>query len=399
MSLSAQVEEFKPDNLMVKGPFNGEPIQLTTGNLKKGSVLGRILFAASAALAGTGNGTCTLIKMGKDFKYGAYTVACVMAPLATVHQGIFQVTDPSGYILGNVMIPVGTGTSAGFSHPQISFLLTDGSTDFDATSVFTITVTDGVPTTSAVSGTGNGTMLQVEGHPDVIVGAYTVTCSTAITNGGKFTIADPNGTTIGYAYASKYAGTGNGTITEIKKGPLFKDNGPYIIACTVAATNGGTFSVTDPDGTLLGTVTITPGAGASATFWHNQISFKVTDGSTDFIVGDTFTLYWYENSHLGFVIWDGSTDFIVGDVFTITVTKAGRAVKLVNKESNDGSQWPAGILSEDVDASSAVAESAMYTMGTFNENALYFDGNETIEDYRLEMMDKHLFTQIEQRYV
>lgn len=384
--MSQELAVHTPDNLITGGfPLSTEPALLTTGNLKRGAVLGKVLYAISQSFSGTGNGTCTNIVMGKEFKYGDYVVTCLEAPLATVHEGHFRITDPDGAVLGEVRLTVGAGGAATFSHPQIKLTLTDGSTNFVAADAFTITVTEGVPNTSSVSGTGNGTMLQVEGKPDIVVGSYTAVCSEVIANGGKFTVSDPDGNVIGYAYASSFSGTGNGTVTEIKAGPQFKRNGPYIIKCTTAVANGGTFTVTDPDGIDIGTVTITPGAGASAVFWHEQISFRITDGSTDFLLNATFTLYWFENRHIAFVIWDGSTDFALADVFTIAVTNAGLAVKLVDSESNDGSQWPFSVLAEDTDASAASVECATYVSGQFNEGELYFGGNDTIDTHRRAM--------------
>ena len=51
-----------------------------------------------------------------------------------------------------------------------------------------------------------------------------------------------------------------------------------------AGTNSATFRVTDPMGKVLGDV-VYSGSGASATF-ANRIKFAITDGSTDFVVGD-----------------------------------------------------------------------------------------------------------------
>jgi hypothetical protein len=402
MPMSQEIGTSTPDNLIDGGfPLSTEPALLATGNLKRGAVLGKVLYSASVTFAGTGNGTCTVIRAGKEFKYGNYTVYCLQAPLATVHEGVFLVTDPDGIIIGNLTLFVGAGGANTFSNVQIEFKITDGTTDFVAADLFTITLTEGVPNTGSVVGTGNGTMLQVEGRPDIVAGAYSIICTEAVTNGGKFTVSDPSGNVIGYAYASKFTlagGSANGTITEIKAGPQFKSNGPYLIECTTAVGNGGTFTVTDPDGIVIGTVTITPGAGASATFWHEQISFKVTDGSSDFTLGDLFTLYWYENSHIAFVIWDGSTDFILTDYFTITVTIAGKAVKLVDRFANDGSQWPTQILAEDVDASAGAVECATYISGKFNEGELYFGGNDTIGIHRLEMNRIGLKTAVAQKY-
>ena len=80
-----------------------------------------------------------------------------------------------------------------------------------------------------------------------------------------------------------YAGTGNGTMTGVDAYPAAVTE-TWTIACTAAALNGGTFSVT-------GSVS---GAQASATvgtpYDNGLIKFTINDGTTDFIVGDTFTI-------------------------------------------------------------------------------------------------------------
>jgi hypothetical protein len=224
--------------------------------------------------------------------------------------------------------------------------------------------------------------VQVDGRRSIEVGTYTIACTTAGTNGGVFGVTSPGSADLGSINASKFAGTGNGTLTEVVAGPRFKRSGAYIIKCTSAVTNGGVFSVTDPDGTVIGSVTITPGASGTGIFNHEQISFKLTDGSTDFVLNDAFTLYLYEGQHLSFILWDGSTDFIVGDSFTVAVTVANRECKLVNSDNTDGSNEPFAILLEDTDASAAAKRAPGLIGGQVNENALIFGGNDTIETHR-----------------
>ena len=87
----------------------------------------------------------------------------------------------------------------------------------------------------------------------------------------------------GIAGTPGYAGTGNGTITGVQPlGAAVTET--WTIACTTAATNGGTFSVT-------GSVS---GAKANATvgtpYDNGLIQFTLNDGATDFIVTDAFTV-------------------------------------------------------------------------------------------------------------
>ena len=120
-----------------------------------------------------------------------------------------------------------------------------------------------------------------------------------------------------------FTGTGNGVITMDGTTPVLAGAKPGAYTATVitAATNGGTFRVEDPDGNVIG----------------------------DVAVGATFA------DDVKFVIADGSTDFIVGDKFTITVGAGSGKYKPVTMAAVDGSQIAAGILLNAVDATSADA--------------------------------------------
>lgn len=100
---------------------------------------------------------------------------------------------------------------------------------------------------------------------------------------GKVTIAG-----VGRVSVPTVSGTGNGTCTLVTAGPLCQV-GSYVATCTAAATHGGVFNVVAPDGTSIGTLTMTGGTGATTAFKSPHINFSLTDGSTDFIVGDSFT--------------------------------------------------------------------------------------------------------------
>src|ERR1017187_4156930 len=82
--------------------------------------------------------------------------------------------------------------------------------------------------------------------------------------------------------------TGNGTNTLDVTTPILAGakKGVYTARFVVAATNNGSFVVTDPDGLVIGEVVMSGGAGAFA----NHIKFAISDGSTDFIVGDGFDI-------------------------------------------------------------------------------------------------------------
>lgn len=126
--------------------------------------------------------------------------------------------------------------------------------------------------------------------------------------------------TIAASPAVKSGGnTGNGTLASVTPWPPAR-NGIYTVRITATAANAGAFEVKDPGGKVIGTGTV-------------GVAFS-TGGLT-------------------FTVADGSTDFAVGDGFDITVTGAVVKFTQFDPTANDGSQYPAGVLLNSVDATSA----------------------------------------------
>jgi len=99
--------------------------------------------------------------------------------------------------------------------------------------------------------------------------------------------------TYGTVVASALVGAGNGTITSlaVHSGSTPKP-GAWTLKVKTAVTNGGVWTLTDPDG-IVAQDNITQTVGAStATVFSNQagLDFTITDGSTDFALGATFTI-------------------------------------------------------------------------------------------------------------
>lgn len=87
--------------------------------------------------------------------------------------------------------------------------------------------------------------------------------------------------------------TGNGTLTlvTVVPGTAVPLPGTYVLKATAAVTNGGVFQLANPSGVIIATgLTMTPGAGAATVFKVGGFQFTLTDGSTDFVVGDSFSL-------------------------------------------------------------------------------------------------------------
>jgi len=77
--------------------------------------------------------------------------------------------------------------------------------------------------------------------------------------------------------------TGNGTMGSITVSSHAKI-GQYVLRITVASSNAGAFEMLNANGSVVGT-----GNVASA-FVGAGLAFTLADGSTDFIVGDTFVI-------------------------------------------------------------------------------------------------------------
>jgi len=124
--------------------------------------------------------------------------------------------------------------------------------------------------------------------------------------------------TKGSATAAAVAGnTGDGTITASPTVGAAAKPGVYRVVCIEPASNGGVFTVEDPDGITLGVAK----------------------------VGVEFS------THLTFTIADGATDFAAGDAFTITVAAgSGKWVQYDEDGGATGIATPAGILLLDVTA-------------------------------------------------
>lgn len=149
---------------------------------------------------------------------------------------------------------------------------------------------------------------------------------------------------VGAATVAPKAGgnTGNGVFSLDATAPVGAGAKPgvYTARATVAAVNGGTFEVKDPDGFVLGTVA----------------------------VGATF------DNDIKFVIADGATDFIVGDAFDITVAAGSGKYVAHDPALTNGAGIAAAILFHKVDATTADAKTVATVNGpaTINGNELTF---------------------------
>ncbi|HEY2010537.1 MAG TPA: head decoration protein [Rhizomicrobium sp.] len=165
--------------------------------------------------------------------------------------------------------------------------------------------------------------------------------------------------------AAKSGGnTGNGTSVPDATDPALAgaQEGIYKLVCTVASTNAATFRLYDPKG--------------------EDIKDYLFSGS-----GASFTT----DAQIKVVVTDGATDFVVGDEFDINLTLASSKYKLAVKTATDGSQFPEAILIDAVDATAGDVNGGVYLTGEFNANYITYDASFSLEDLRQAFRGKGIF--------
>lgn len=101
------------------------------------------------------------------------------------------------------------------------------------------------------------------------------------------------GATIATTGTAVSGNTGTGTVTAVALiGGILPKAGTWVLTCVEKISNGGRFSITDPDGNVLrNNLTMTAGSGVSTTFYLPEIGMKFTiTDATDFEVNDAFNL-------------------------------------------------------------------------------------------------------------
>jgi|GEM_PF-297648 len=270
-----------------------ESITVLSGqNLAAGAVVGRVTKGVGGAsvptVVGTGNGTMSAVFAGPEIQKGNYVVKCIAI---AANGGTFSVTNPAGRALPNAVMAAGSVT---YRSREINFTITDGSTDFALNDTFTIVVGTTAPT---VVGTGNGTISGLSLGPDAKTGHYRVECIEAITNGGAFKVVGPDGDEVAVGY--------------------------------IVAGAGGTLVLAN----------------------QRQLNLTITDGSTDFAVGDYFNVAVFNELSGKVVAWDPTTydgrDDVAGILYDAVDASAGDLPGvLVSRDAEvrkSALQWAAAI--------------------------------------------------------
>jgi hypothetical protein len=118
--------------------------------------------------------------------------------------------------------------------------------------------------------------------------------------------------------------TGNGVLGTVTLG-VASLPGNYVLTCKTKVANAGVFTVVDPRGLPLPDLTVAVA---------------------------------YAGDHINCTLADGSTDFEVGDKFTIAVSVASEIGEF-NPAASDGLQFAAGVLAEAADASTAAKQTVI----------------------------------------
>lgn len=336
------VVDYLGGNELIAGEINTEQIPVAADTYYRGMGLAYQVTGASTPGSNTGNGAVTAITATNKAIAGNYVL--------TVTDATANDTLAVGAVVPGTNTGNGTVTAfavvAGQSPEVGNFVLkcTDPNAGGTATA-----------TAAAGTNTGNGTISAITTGANTKEGVYVVRCHTAVSNGGIFSVVDPDGVrlgdlTVGAAYSNGHLGmTISDGATDFVVGDLFN--------ITAVIANGSKFRLTDPNGVVLSESIQLPGTpGGTVAVVSGGISFTITDGSTDFALNDSFTLpitganggvfklvdpngvilednirlpgtalgyVDYVGEKLSFRITDGSTDFVVGDSFTLAIAGAG----------------------------------------------------------------------------
>ncbi len=168
----------------------------------------------------------------------------------------------------------------------------------------------------------------------------------------------------GIGVAAGGGNVGNGTVTPavVSSGPIVPIAGVYNLECVEAVADGGVFKLEDPNGVqVAGALTMTVGAGAATAFDVAGLAFTITDGGTNFSLGDLFELTLTADGNMAVFSPTGSGGAqIPKAILTVEVVAAGvgdepiramisgevRANKLIIDADGDGSNITDAILDQ-----------------------------------------------------
>ena len=170
----------------------------------------------------------------------------------------------------------------------------------------------------------------------IVAGSGTIVAGTVL---GQITNA-------GTATAAANAGnTGTGTVGTITVSAGAKP-GAYKLTIIHAATDAGTFLLTDPIGLVVGSGTV------AVAFSKGGLAFTLSD----------------------------ATDFVVGDGFTITVAAGSGKYAPYDDDNTNGTEVAACIALENVDATADVTCATLFRMAEYKADLLVWAGTNDAGD-------------------
>lgn len=149
--------------------------------------------------------------------------------------------------------------------------------------------------TPVFTGTGNGTASGEGASTDTINGTYKVTCIDATVSGSEiFKVETPEGVrladdlTVGVAYSNTHLAL---TLTDGTTDFIVGDYWEIPMTVGPIPLHGGVFKLEDPNSVIVKSGIALPGtAGGTVLVEEGGLACLITDGSTDFVVGDKFAL-------------------------------------------------------------------------------------------------------------
>ena len=143
-------------------------------------------------------------------------------------------------------------------------------------------------------------------------------------------------------------GSGDGTITNAAMGAKAQIGLYTLTAITVSAPDASVFSVHAPNGERL----------------------------ADAVAGTT-----YDTEHIGCDLTNGDTDFVAGDSFTVEIEDGSGSLAQADSTAVDGTELLFGVLADDCDASLADVVCEVYEGGEFNDAALGYAGSDDADTW------------------
>lgn len=207
---------------------------------------------------------------------------------------IFSMTVKPGQVVGQITVDdEPTVTADGGNTGNGVLTLADPPTGAGVKAgEYVLTITGGTRSAAAgtvqhvLGSTSDGTIALANPAfaADAKVGVWRLECIEKVTNGGKFAITDPDGAHIAVnVVGAAYDGDIKFTISD--GGTDFEVGDYFLVTVShaVPANGLGTFSVVDPQG-------IAQESGVVGTAYAHELRFTLADGNQNFVVGDTITI-------------------------------------------------------------------------------------------------------------